>query len=103
MNTFININKMFCSKTINSTGFTLINSFSTFTINRSLSTRKIPEHFKEAIIRPLIGKMPNIEVDEIQNYRLVSNLNFVLNIIKQIVIARIECLSLHNNLYEPTQ
>ena len=36
MNTFISMNTMFRSKTINSTGFTIVNSFSTFTISNGL-------------------------------------------------------------------
>ena len=35
-------------------------------INRSLSTGKFPDHFKEAIIRPLLKK-PNSDIDELKN------------------------------------
>ena len=71
-------------------------------INRSLSTGKFPEHFKEAIIRPLLKK-PNSDIDELKNYRPVSNLNFISKIIEKIVMARIECHLIRNNLHEPTQ
>ena len=71
-------------------------------INRSLSTGKFPEHFKEAIIRPRLKKT-NSDIDELKNYRPVSNLNFISKIIEKIVMARIECHLIRNNLHEPTQ
>ena len=58
--------------------------------------------FKEAIIRPLLKK-PNSDIDEPKNYRPVSNLNFISKIIEKIVMARIECHLIRNNLHEPTQ
>ena len=77
-------------------------SLITTLINRSLSTGKFPEHFKEAIIRPLLKKT-NSDIDELKNYRPVSNLNFISKIIEKIVMARIECHLIRNNLHEPTQ
>ena len=71
-------------------------------INRSLSIGKFPEHFKEAINRPLLKKT-NSDIDELKNYRPVSNLNFISKIIEKIVMARIECHLIGNNLHEPTQ
>ena len=71
-------------------------------INRSLSTGKFPEHFKEAIIRPLLKK-PNSDIDVLKNYLPVSNLNFISKIIEKIVMAQIECHLMRNNLHEPTQ
>ena len=37
------------------------------------------------------------------NYRPVSNLNFISKIIEKIVMARIKCHRIRNNLHEPTQ
>ena len=71
-------------------------------INRSLSTGKFPEHFKEAIIRLRLKKTNN-DIDELKNYRPVSNLNFISKIIEKIVMARIKCHLISNNLHEPTQ
>ena len=74
----------------------------TIFVNRSLYTCKFPEHFKKTIIHPLLKKT-NSDVDELKKYCPVSNLNFTSIIIEKIIIARIKCHHIRNNLHEPTQ
>ena len=57
---------------------------------------------RHLMARPLLRK-PNSDIDELKNYRPVSNMNFISKIIEKIVMARMECHLIRNNLHEPTQ
>ena len=50
-------------------------------VNTSLRSGRFPDSFKEAVIRPILKK-PNLNTDELKNYRPVSNLQFVSKIIE---------------------
>ena len=70
-------------------------------INKSLVESKVPLSFKKANIRPLLKK-PNLDKEELKNYRPVSNLPFLSKILEKLVAKRLEThLSshrLHDNL-----
>ena len=71
-------------------------------VNTSLRSGRFPDSFKEAAIRPILKK-PNLQADKFQNYRLVSNLQFVSKIIEKEVMARLEEHIVDNNLHDPSQ
>ena len=71
-------------------------------VNTSLRSGRFPDLFKEAIIRPIL-KNPNLNTDELKNYRSVSNLQFVSKIIEKVVMARLEEHIVDNNLKDPSQ
>jgi hypothetical protein len=51
-------------------------------VNKSLNERSVPISFKQAIVRPLLKK-PGLDMNNLKNYRLVSNLPFVSEIIEK--------------------
>jgi hypothetical protein len=70
-------------------------------INLSLSTCHFPNHYKTAIIKPLIKK-PNLD-RVLRNYRPVSNLSFISKLIEEAVCQQIsEHISI-NNLADANQ
>jgi len=58
-------------------------------INKSLVESKVPLSFKKANIKPLLMK-PNLDKQELNNYRLVSNLPFLLKIPEKLDAWRLE-------------
>lgn len=67
-------------------------------VNMSLATSSFPSSFKKSIIVPLLEK-PSLDSDVLKNYRPVSNLAFVSNIIeKAVVLQSNEHLSGHGLL-----
>ena len=71
-------------------------------VNTSLRSGHFPGSFKEAVIRPILKK-PNLNTDDLKNYRPVSNLQFVSKIIENIVMALLEDHIVDNNLHDPYQ
>ena len=71
-------------------------------MNKSLSTGEFPTDLKKAIIRPHI-KRPNLDTEEMKNYRPVSNLHCVSKILEKLVVTRIEEHMNNYNLYDPLQ
>ena len=74
-------------------------------INFSLSKGIFPSSFKQAIVHPLLKK-PSLPDDDLNNFRPISNLNFISKILEKAVVASriqshlyclIPCL-LHSNL-----
>ena len=57
-------------------------------VNLSLSTGSI-DGLKEAIIRPLL-KEHNLDINELKNYRPVSNLQFLGKLIERVVLSRLQ-------------
>ena len=73
-------------------------------INFSLSEGIFPSSFKQAIVYPLLKK-PSLPDDDLNNFRPISNLNFISKILEKVVASRIQshlyCLTpylLHFNL-----
>ena len=71
-------------------------------INTSLTTGIIPDCFKSAIVKPLL-KMPGLDVNDLKNFRPVSNLPFLSKILEKVVLARLESHLSRNNLREACQ
>ena len=58
-------------------------------VNKSLNGISVPTAFKQAIVRPLLKKL-ELDMNNLKNYRPVSNLPFVSKIIEKVVASRIE-------------
>ena len=71
-------------------------------VNMSLTTGTFPECYKDAIIRPLLKKS-NMDPENMNNYRPVSNLHFLSKIIEKVVASRLEQHISNNNLHDPFQ
>jgi hypothetical protein len=52
--------------------------------NKSLSSGKFPKNLQTAIVRPLIKKS-NLDIDDLSNYRPVSNIPYLGKIIENAV------------------
>ena len=64
-------------------------------INKSLAESKVPLSFKKTNIKPLLKK-PNLDKEELNNYRPVSNLSFLSKILAKLVAKRLDAhLSSH--------
>ena len=65
-------------------------------INFSLSEGIFPSSFKQAIVHPLLKKpLPD---DDLNNFRPISNLNFISKILEKVVASRIQSHLLSNSL-----
>lgn len=62
----------------------------------------MPLCFKKAVISPLLKK-PNLDVNELKNYRPVSNLQFISKIIEKAVALQLNGYLNKNNLFEQHQ
>ncbi|XP_060568235.1 uncharacterized protein LOC132726859 [Ruditapes philippinarum] len=71
-------------------------------INVSLDAAYVPKMFKHSRIRPLLKK-PNLDPNELKNYRPVSNLPFLSKILEKVVDVRLESHLKTNNLHEVNQ
>ena len=66
-------------------------------INFSLSEGIFPSSFKQAIVHPLLKK-PSLPDDDLNNFRPISNLNFISKILEKVVASRIQSHLLSNSL-----
>ena len=66
-------------------------------INFSLSEGIFPSSFKQAIVHPLLKK-PALPDDDLNNFRPISNLNFISKILEKVVASRIQSHLLSNSL-----
>ena len=57
-------------------------------INHSLKTGVFPHCFKKALVTPLLKK-PNLDKNDLKNYRPVSNLSFLSKIMEKIVLRQL--------------
>jgi hypothetical protein len=57
-------------------------------INVSLSSSIVPLCFKNAIVRPLLKKH-DLDQNELNNYRPVSNLSFLSKILEKVVLKQL--------------
>jgi len=58
-------------------------------VNKSLNGMSVLTAFKQAIVRLLLKK-PGLDMNNLKNYRSVSNLPFVSKFIEKVVASRIE-------------
>ena len=66
---------------------------------RSLTKGEFPNDFKYAIVKPLLKK-PNLDKDELKNYRPVSNLHFISKVIEKLVAMRLEEHTSEYSMYD---
>ena len=71
-------------------------------VNKSLTHGHFPSDLKHALINPHLEK-PSLDTNELNHYRPVSNLHFLLKIIEKIVVSRLEEHTYAHNLYDPLQ
>ena len=70
----------------------------TFIVNASLSTGIVPPQFK-AIVTPLLKK-PGLDINDMKNFRPVSNLSFLSKILEKVVLIQLKKHLSCNNLFE---
>ena len=71
-------------------------------INTSLLTGEFPESLKQARVRPLLKK-PNLDPENLANYRPVSNLSLMSKLIERAACSQITEYISHNNLHADCQ
>uniref|UniRef100_A0A8K9X6N2 Reverse transcriptase domain-containing protein n=1 Tax=Oncorhynchus mykiss TaxID=8022 RepID=A0A8K9X6N2_ONCMY len=71
-------------------------------INGSLSTGCVPNSLKVAVIKPLLKK-PNLDPENIKNYRPISNLPFLSKMLEKAVAQQLTAFLKTNNVYEKLQ
>ena len=71
-------------------------------INDSLSSTVFPGVFKEAIVKPLLKKH-GLDMNDLSNYRPMSNLQFISKVLEKIVLIQIEQHLDTNSLRETFQ
>ncbi|XP_078139509.1 uncharacterized protein LOC144539314 [Centroberyx gerrardi] len=71
-------------------------------INTSLSSGIVPSSFKSAIIKPLLKKS-NLDPDDLNNFRPISNLPFLSKVLERIVSTQLTDYLSCNSLFEPFQ
>ena len=74
-------------------------SLITFIVNASLSTGIVPPQIKQAIVTPLLKK-PGLDTNAMKNFRPVSNLSFISNILEKVVLILLKNSLSGNNLLE---
>ena len=76
--------------------------FITKIINVSLSSSIVPPSFKDAIVNPLLKKL-DIDQNQFNNYRPVSNLSFLSKILEKVVFSQLMEHIIKNNLRQKFQ
>ena len=71
-------------------------------INTSLTTGMFPSGMKKAVIKPTLKK-DNIDADNLNNYRPVSNLPTVSKLLEKVVLNQLNDYLTSNNLHCPVQ
>ena len=67
----------------------------TYLVNLSLKSGEFPDKLKTALVRPLLKK-PNLDRDNLKNFRPVSNIAFLSKLIEKVVVHR---LNVYMNAY----
>ena len=70
-------------------------------VNQSL-TSIMPSSYKEAILTPILKK-PDLNTEDLKNYRPISNLSYVSKLIEKVIAKQITNYVSTNNLDEPMQ
>jgi len=71
--------------------------FITRIINASLRQKRLPDTQKHAIVTPLLKK-PGLDVNDMANYRWISNLTFLSKVIERIIAQQLNDYLAANNL-----
>uniref|UniRef100_A0A669C0Q9 Reverse transcriptase domain-containing protein n=1 Tax=Oreochromis niloticus TaxID=8128 RepID=A0A669C0Q9_ORENI len=80
----------------------LINASILNMINLSLIIGYVPQAFKVAVVKPLLKK-PSLDPAVLANYRPVSNLPFISNILERVVVKQLTDHLQRNGLFEEFQ
>ena len=73
-----------------------------YIVNESLRTGKFPSALKEASIRPGLKK-PSLDVDELKNYRPISNLTYLSKILEKVVHEQLYTFIDSNDMFSSFQ
>ncbi|KAK3572482.1 hypothetical protein QTP86_033908 [Hemibagrus guttatus] len=76
--------------------------FITTVINESLTSGHVPTVFKKARVIPIL-KRPALDPSDISNYRPVSLLSFLSEILERVVCNQLSDYLMQNNLHDPNQ
>ncbi|KAK3538481.1 hypothetical protein QTP86_004652 [Hemibagrus guttatus] len=76
--------------------------FITTVINGSLTSGHVPTVFKKATVIPILKK-PALDPSDISNYRPVSLLSFLSEILERVVCNQLSDYLMQNNLHDPNQ
>ena len=71
-------------------------------INKSLSTGIMPDCLKEVMLTPILKK-PQLNPEDLNNYRLISSLPYLSKLIECVVAAQIVCHLEQHLISEPFQ
>ncbi len=71
-------------------------------VNDSLGTGVVPAALKTAALTP-VPKKHNADLDNLNNYRPISNLPFLAKILERVVALQLHNHLIVNNLFEPLQ
>jgi hypothetical protein len=71
-------------------------------INSSLTNGVFPEVCKSALVSPLLKKS-TLDLNELKNYRPVSNLSFISKIVEKLVLSQLSDYLMANKLFNPFQ
>ena len=71
-------------------------------VNLSLSTGKMPDDYKNAVLIPLLNKIA-LDQDIFNNFRPISNLVYISKLIEKVVASRLHSHMTNNNLHEELQ
>ncbi len=71
-------------------------------INLSLASSTVPTSFKTTLLLPILKK-PQLDVDELNNYRPISNLPFISKLLERVVASQLVAHLQKHNLAEPFQ
>lgn len=71
-------------------------------VNLSMQSGHVPSSLKKAIIRPILKK-PTLDLDNLVNYRPISNLSFISKVLEKAVAMHLQNHLSCNNLYEKFQ
>jgi len=68
----------------------------------SLLTGEFPDAFKTSHIMPLLKK-PNLDCNELRNYRPIANLQFVSKVLERVAASQLKYYIQDNDLFSPMQ
>ena len=71
-------------------------------VNLSLSTGKMPDDYKNAVLIPLLKKI-SLDQEIFNNFRPISNLVYISKLIEKVIASRLHSHMTNNNLYEELQ
>ena len=71
-------------------------------MNFSLSSGKVPDPFKSALVMPLLKK-PNLDYNDLKNYRPIANLMFFAKIFEKVVSVQLRAYLQEHGLFPAMQ